>query len=155
MTSSQYANHVCFRHNQSLKVKQKEMESSGTQIGVNAVNASLWLLIGKACVVRTLTKFLENYLKRKNALQNQVGSEQFAWKNQYCMLYYQLLIIHVVGLWKIWTMVYIDLQDTINLLFWCMIILRKMFAKSFNHAQYWEQEMTTRPIMSLCTFYRE
>ena len=115
MTSSQYANHVCFRHNQSLKVKQKEMESSGTQIGVNAVNASLWLLIGKACVVRTLTKFLENYLKRKNALQNQVGSEQFAWKNQYYMLYYQLLIIHVVGLWKIWTMVYIELYISYEL----------------------------------------
>ena len=73
MTSSQYANHVCFRHNQSLRVKQKEMESSGTQIGVNAVNASLWLLIGKACVVRTLTKFLENYLKRKKCITKSSG----------------------------------------------------------------------------------
>ena len=73
MTSSQYANHVCFRHNQSLRVKQKEMESSGTQIGVNAVNASLWLLIRKACVVRTLTKFLENYLKRKKCITKSSG----------------------------------------------------------------------------------
>ena len=52
MTSSQYANHVCFRRNQSLRVKQKNKEESGTHIGVNAVNASLWFygyLYGKRC----------------------------------------------------------------------------------------------------------
>ena len=51
------------------------------------------LLPKKACAVRTLTKFLKNYLKGKNALQNQVGSEWFAWKNQYYILHYQPLII--------------------------------------------------------------
>ena len=39
MTSSQDANHVCFRRNQRLRVKQKNKEESGTQTGVNAVNA--------------------------------------------------------------------------------------------------------------------
>ena len=47
MTASQYANqhanHVCFCRNQGLKVKQKNKEESGTHIGVNAVNASIWL----------------------------------------------------------------------------------------------------------------
>ena len=43
MTSSQYANHVCFRPNQSLRAKQKNKEEWGTHIGVNAVNASIWL----------------------------------------------------------------------------------------------------------------
>ena len=75
MTSSQYANHACLHRNQSLRVKQKNKEESRTQTGVNAVIASLWLLIQKACVVTTLTKFLKNCLMGKNALQNQPGSE--------------------------------------------------------------------------------
>ena len=106
MTSSQYANHVCLHRNQSLRVKQKNKEESGIQIGVNAVNASLWLRIQKVCVVRTLTKFLKNYLKGKNALQNQAGSKWFVWKNQYYMLYYQPLITYLIILWKSWTIVH-------------------------------------------------
>ena len=72
-------------------MKQKNKEESGTQIAVNVVNASLRLLIRKACVVRrliirkacvvrTLTKFMKNYLKGKNALQNPAGSEWFTGK---------------------------------------------------------------------------
>ena len=136
-----------FRQNHRLIVKQKNKEKSGTQIGVNAVNATLWLLIWKACSVRTLTKFLRNYLKGKNALQNQVGSEWFAWENQYYMLHYQPLIIYVVILWKIWTIVHIDLQDASNILFGYIIILGKVFAKSFHHAPYGQYEMSTRQIM--------
>ena len=56
-------------------MNQKNKEELGTQTGVNVVNASLWLLKQKAYVVRTLTKLLKNYLKGKNALQNQAGSE--------------------------------------------------------------------------------
>ena len=41
MTLSQYANHTYFCQNQSLRVKQKNKEESGTQTGVNVVNASL------------------------------------------------------------------------------------------------------------------
>ena len=147
MTSSHYENHVCFRWNQSLRVKQKNREELGTQIGVNAVNASLWQLIRKAYVVRALTEFLRNYLKCKNALQNQASSECFAWKKQYFMLHYQLLIIYVVILWKIWTIVCIDMQDTSNILFGCIFILGKVFAKSFHHAPYEKYEMSTRQIM--------
>ena len=32
--------------------------------------------------------------------------------------------------------VHIDLQDTSNILFWCIIIFRKVFANSFHHASY-------------------
>ena len=147
MTSSQYANHICFRHNQSLRVKQKEMESSGTQIGVNAVNASLWLLIRKACVVRTLTKFLENYLKRKKCITKSSG---------FRMICLEKPVLHALlstlnhsrggsmenldnGLYRF--------AGYNQFTFWCMIILRKVFAKSFSHAQYWEQEITTRQII--------
>ena len=98
-----------FLSNQSLRVKQKNKEQLGTQIGVSVVNASLRLLIQKTCVVMTLTKFLKNYLKGKNALKNQTGSEWFAWKNQYYMFHYQPLIIYAVILWKIWIIVHIDL----------------------------------------------
>ena len=69
MTSSQYASHVYFRQKQSLRAKQKNKEESGTQTGVSAVNTSL--LLRKACAVRKVTKFLKNYLKDKNASQNQ------------------------------------------------------------------------------------
>ena len=47
-------------------------------------------------------KFLKNFLKGKHELQNQTGSEWFAWKNQYYMLHYQPLIIYVVILRKFW-----------------------------------------------------
>ena len=83
MTSNQYKNHICFCLNQSFRAKQKNNKESGTQIGINMVNVILLLLIRKACVVRTLTKFLKHYLKGKNALQNQAGSESFTWKKQY------------------------------------------------------------------------
>ena len=94
MTSTQYASHVYFRQKQSLRAKQKNKEESGTQTGVSAVNTSL--LLRKACAVRKVTKFLKNYLKDKNASQNQAGSEWFTWKNQYFMLHYHPLIIYVV-----------------------------------------------------------
>ena len=97
MISSQYGNHVYFRRKQSLRAKQKNKEESGTQTGVNAVNTSLWLR--KACAVRRVTNFLKNYLKDKNASQNQAGSEWFTWKNQYFMLHYHPLIIYEVILW--------------------------------------------------------
>ena len=57
-------------------------------------------LYGKLVLSGHLKKFLKNYLKGKNALQNQAGSERFAWKDQYYMLQYQLLTIYVVILWK-------------------------------------------------------
>ena len=155
MTSSQYANHTYFRQNQSFRVKQKNKEESRTQTGVSVVNASLWLLPKKACAVRTLTKFLKNYLKGKNALQNQVGSEWFAWKNQYYILYYQPLIIYVVIIWKIWTIVNIDLQDISNILFGCIIILGQVFAKSFNHIMYGKYKMSARQIMTPMHFLQQ
>ena len=114
------------------------------------------MLLRKACVVRALTKFLGKYVKGKNALQNQAGSKWFAWKNQYYMLHYQPLIIYVVILWKIWTIVHKDLQDTSSILFGCVIILGKVFAKSFHHAQYGKSEMSTRQIaMSIYLLWRE
>ena len=87
------------------------------------------------------------YLKGKNALQNQVGSEWFAWKNQNYMLHYQPLIIYMVNLWKIWAIIHTDLQDTSNILFGCIIIFGKVFTKSFHHASYGKYEMSTRQIM--------
>ena len=75
MTSKQYTNQLYFCWDQSLRVKQKNNEESGIQISINMMNASLWILIRRACVVRTLAKFVKNYLKGKNALKNQAGSE--------------------------------------------------------------------------------
>ena len=75
MTSKQYTNQLYFCWNQSLRVKQKNNEESGIQISINVANASLWTLIRRACVVRTLAKFVKKYLKGKNALKNQTGSE--------------------------------------------------------------------------------
>ena len=88
MTSKQYTNQLYFCWNQSLRVKRENNEESGIQISINVANASLWILIRRACVVRTLAKFLKNYLKGKNALKNQAGYEWLARKNQYCMLIY-------------------------------------------------------------------
>ena len=88
MTSKQYTNQLYFCWNQSLRVKQKNNEESGIQISINVANASLWILIRRACVVGTIAKFLKNYLKGKNALKNQAGSEWLARKNQYCILIY-------------------------------------------------------------------
>ena len=74
-----YLETVCeptmFVWNQSLRMKQKNNEKSGTQIGINVANARLWLFIRRACVVWTLAKFMKNYLNGKNALKNQAGSE--------------------------------------------------------------------------------
>ena len=78
MTSSQYAKHKCFRQNESLKVKQKNKEELGTQFGVSTVSESSWPIIRTACVFRTLTKFLKNYLKDKTGLQNKTGSKRKA-----------------------------------------------------------------------------
>ena len=50
----------------------------------------------------------------------------------------------MVILWKTWTIVYIDLLDRSNMLFGCIIILGKMFAKSFHHATYKKYDMSTR-----------
>ena len=60
------------------------------------------------------------------------------------MLHYQSLIIYVVILWKIWTIVDIDLLDKTNILFGYIIIVGKVFAKSFHHAQVrkWVQVMS-------------
>ena len=58
-----------------MRVKQKNNEESGLQFSINVANASLWILIRRACVVRTLAKFRKNYLKGKNALKSQAGSE--------------------------------------------------------------------------------
>ena len=56
-------------------MKQKNNEESGIQISINVANASLWILIQRACAVRTLAKFLKSYLRGKNALKNQAGIE--------------------------------------------------------------------------------
>ena len=78
MTSSQYANHVCFRRNLELQSEAEEQGRIGNaywcQCG-ECKHMAVWLLIRKACVVRTLMKFLKNYAKGKNALQNQAGSK--------------------------------------------------------------------------------
>ena len=63
------------------------------------------------------------------------------------MLHYQPLIIYVVILWKIWTIIDIDLLDTTNTYFGCIIIVGKVFAKSFHHAPYGKYEMSARQIM--------
>ena len=41
-------------------------------------------------------------------------------------VHYQPLIIYVVILWKIWTIVHIDLQDTSNILLGCISIWGKV-----------------------------
>ena len=147
MTSKQYANQLYFCWNQSLRAKQKNNEETGIQISINVANASLWILIRKACVGRTLAKFLKNYLKGKNALRNQAGSEWLSRKNQYCVLLYYPLIINVKILWKICIIFHIDLQDTSNILVGCIIISRKVFAKSLHQASCRKWEMSTRQIM--------
>ena len=54
---------------------------------------------------------------------------------------------HVRGdFMKIWTTVHIDLQDTSNILFGCIIIMGKVFAKSFHYAPYGKYEMSTKQI---------
>ena len=63
------------------------------------------------------------------------------------MLHYQPLIIYVAVLSKIRTIVYIDLPDRSNILFGCIIILGKVFAKSFRHAAYEKYDISTRHIM--------
>ena len=53
----------------------------------------------------------------------------------------------MVILWKNWAIVHIDLQDTSDILFGCIIILGKVFANSFHHALYGKHEMNKRQIM--------
>ena len=73
MTSKQYANQLYFCWNQSLRAKQKNNEESGIQISINVANASLWILIRRTCVGRTLAKFLKNYLKGKKNIKQSSG----------------------------------------------------------------------------------
>ena len=77
----------------------------------------------------------------------QVPKEKPVWKNQYCMLHYHPLIIYMEILWNIWTTVHIDMEDTSNILFGCIIILGKVSAESFYHAQNGKYQISTRHIM--------
>ena len=150
MASSQYDHHFFFSSEWELESEAEEQGRIGNADSCQCGECkpmAVWLHIRKVCLVRTLTKFLKDYVKGKNALQHQAVSKWFVRKNQYYMLHYEPLITYMVILWKIWAIVHTDLQDASIIVLGWIIFLGKVFAKSYHHALYGKYELSTRQIM--------